>query len=171
MEDWTDIREQVASGKVSKRANLRETGMHWKTLKKVLTHSYSAEGGETVRVMLGKYSKGESADLDLYLSGYSVEPWRSDRIGRGVCQITPCLSMLLLVQPTILRELMGNEEAFERGMTARLLTFTVETEPQEDDGSARRVSERAEAAWTGLIRGILDRRLHENRRGGEQHAI
>ena len=119
---------------------------------------YSAEGGETVRVMLGKYSKGESADLDLYLSGYSVEPWRSDRIGRGVCQITPCLSMLLLVQPTILRELVGNEEAFERGMTARLLTFTVETEPQEDDGSARRVSEAAEAAWTGLIRGILARR-------------
>ena len=39
MEDWTDIRERVASGKVSKRAILRETGMHWKTLKKILTHS------------------------------------------------------------------------------------------------------------------------------------
>ena len=39
MEDWTDIRERVASGKVSKRAILRETGMHWLTLKKILTHS------------------------------------------------------------------------------------------------------------------------------------
>ena len=38
MEDWTDIRERVASGKVSKRAILRETGMHWKTLQKMLTH-------------------------------------------------------------------------------------------------------------------------------------
>lgn len=66
---------------------------------------YSAEGGETIRVMLGKYTKGDSADIDLYLSGYSVEPWRSDRIGRGICQITPCLSMLLLVQPSILLEL------------------------------------------------------------------
>ena len=39
MEDWTDIPEGVASGKVSKRAILRETGMHWLTLKKILTHS------------------------------------------------------------------------------------------------------------------------------------
>lgn len=119
---------------------------------------YSAEGGETVRVLLGKYRGDDKADLDLYLSGYTVEPWRSDRIGRGVCQITPCLAMLLLVQPSILRELVGNEEAFERGMTARLLTFAVETEPQEDDGSTRRVSETAEAAWNQLIRGILARR-------------
>lgn len=119
---------------------------------------YSAEGGETVRVLLGKYRGDDKADLDLYLSGYTVEPWRSDRIGRGVCQITPCLAMLLLVQPSILRELVGNEEAFERGMTARLLTFTVETEPQEDDGSTRRVSETAEAAWNQLIRGILAQR-------------
>ena len=119
---------------------------------------YSAEGGETVRVLLGKYRGDDKADLDLYLSGYSVEPWRSDRIGRGVCQITPCLAMLLLVQPSILRELMGNEEAFERGMTARLLTFTVETEPLEDDGIARCVSEQAGAGWNQLIRGILARR-------------
>ena len=38
MEDWTDIRERVIAGKVSKRAILRETGMHWLTLKKMLTH-------------------------------------------------------------------------------------------------------------------------------------
>ena len=39
MELWTDIRERVAGGKVSKRQILRETGMHWLTLKKILTHS------------------------------------------------------------------------------------------------------------------------------------
>jgi hypothetical protein len=119
---------------------------------------YSAEGGEIVRVMLGKYTKGEAADLDLYLSGYSVEPWRSDRIGRGVCQITPCLSMLLLVQPSILLELMGNEEAFERGMTARTLFFIAQTEPVEDDGTSRSVDETTEAAWCQLVREILTRR-------------
>ncbi len=119
---------------------------------------YSAEAGETVRVLMGKYRGDGKADYDLALSGYSVEPWRSDRIGRGVCQITPCLAMLLLVQPCILRELIGDEEAFERGMTARTLTFIVEAEPQEDDGIARRVGEQAEAAWNQLIRGILARR-------------
>jgi len=119
---------------------------------------YSPEAGAAVRVMLGKYTKGEAADLDLYLSGYSVEPWRSDRIGRGTCQITPCLSMLLMVQPSILRELMGNEEAYDRGMTARTDIFIVETEPLEDDGIRRCVSEKTGEAWNQLIRGILARR-------------
>ena len=39
MEDWADMRERVASGKVSKRAILRDTGMHWLTLQKILRHS------------------------------------------------------------------------------------------------------------------------------------
>jgi hypothetical protein len=127
---------------------------------------YSPEAGAAVRVILGKYTKGDAADLDLCLSGYSVEPWRSDRIGRGTCQIKPCLSMLLLVQPSILLELMGNEEAFERGMTARTITFIVETEPLEDDGIHREINGATETAWQQLIRGILARRetLAENPR-------
>ena len=119
---------------------------------------YSAEAGEVVRVLMGKYRGDGKADYDLALSGYSVEPWRSDRIGRGSCQITPCLSMLLLVQPSILREISDDAEAFERGMTARLLTFIVETEPLEDDGIYRYISEKAAADWNQLIRGILKRR-------------
>ena len=119
---------------------------------------YSAEAGEVVRVLMGKYRGDGKADYDLALSGYSVEPWRSDRIGRGSCQITPCLSMLLLVQPSILREITDDAEAFERGMTARMLTFIVETEPLEDDGIHRHISEQAEARWNQIIRDILGRR-------------
>ena len=119
---------------------------------------YSAEAGAVVRVMLGKYSRGQAADLDLYLSGYTVEDWRSDRIGRGVCQIKPCLSMLLMVQPSILREFLGNEEAFDRGMTARPLMFVVETEPLEDDGLVREINSGTVTAWNQLIRGLLKRR-------------
>ena len=96
---------------------------------------YSPEGGETVRVLMGKYRGDWKADFDLALSGYSVESLRTDRIGRGTCDILPCLSMLLLVQPVILRELIGDEEAFERGMTARCLPFIVETEPKKTTAS------------------------------------
>ena len=35
------------------------------------------EGGDILRVMLGKYTKGDNADFDLWLSGYSVEPYDS----------------------------------------------------------------------------------------------
>jgi len=129
---------------------------------------YSAEAGETVRVFMGKYRGDGKADYDLALSGYSVEPWRSDRIGRGTCQITPCLAMLLLVQPSILRELMGNEEAFERGLTARMLPFIVETKPLEDDGNSRCVRKEAETGWNQLNRGILARR---EALGGTPHPI
>lgn len=39
MEDWTEIRRRVLAGDVSRRQILRETGMHWLTLKKILEHS------------------------------------------------------------------------------------------------------------------------------------
>ena len=40
MEKWLDIRERVLRKNVSKREILRETGMHWKTLEKILEHPF-----------------------------------------------------------------------------------------------------------------------------------
>ena len=39
MEEWTEIRRRVLVEGVSRRQILRETGMHWRTLKKILKHS------------------------------------------------------------------------------------------------------------------------------------
>jgi len=39
MEWWSEIRRRVLAEGVSKRQILRETGIHWETLEKVLTHS------------------------------------------------------------------------------------------------------------------------------------
>ena len=39
MDEWTEIRKRVLIGGASKRAILRETGMHWLTLEKILAHS------------------------------------------------------------------------------------------------------------------------------------
>ena len=38
MEDWAEIRKKVLAGGVSRREILRQTGMHRKTLKKILEH-------------------------------------------------------------------------------------------------------------------------------------
>ena len=38
MDEWTKIRLRVINEGVSKRTILRETGMHWKTLEKILAH-------------------------------------------------------------------------------------------------------------------------------------
>ena len=39
MEQWTEIRRRVLVEGVSKRQILRETGMHWRTLEKILAYS------------------------------------------------------------------------------------------------------------------------------------
>jgi transposase len=39
MEQWAEIRQRVLREGVSKRQILRETGMHWTTLEKILQHS------------------------------------------------------------------------------------------------------------------------------------
>lgn len=39
MEDWSEIRRRVLAEGVSRRQILRETGLHWLTLKKILEHS------------------------------------------------------------------------------------------------------------------------------------
>ena len=38
MQRWADIRRRVLVENVSKRQILRETGMHWRTLEKILAH-------------------------------------------------------------------------------------------------------------------------------------
>jgi len=47
MDQWTDIRVRVLRGKASKREILRETGMHWRTLEKIL--QYSEPPGYTLK--------------------------------------------------------------------------------------------------------------------------
>ena len=39
MENWSEIRRRVLVEGVSRRQILRETGMHWRTLRKMLKHS------------------------------------------------------------------------------------------------------------------------------------
>ena len=43
MEQWLEIRKRVLREGVSKRQILRETGMHWTTLEKILQHSSPPE--------------------------------------------------------------------------------------------------------------------------------
>ncbi len=108
--------------------------------------SFSPEAGELVRIALGKFTKDKAADFDLFLSGYTVESARETRISRGDSgDFVPCISVLWFCQPFLLRELFTNEEALERGLTARVLPFIVEHEGNipEDDGIVRCVTDSA----------------------------
>lgn len=39
MEQWIEIRRRVLGKEISKRAACKEYGVHWDTLKKILSHS------------------------------------------------------------------------------------------------------------------------------------
>jgi hypothetical protein len=43
MEQWSELRRRVLVEGVSRRRVMRETGMHWMTLAKILSHSEPPE--------------------------------------------------------------------------------------------------------------------------------
>jgi Protein of unknown function (DUF3987)/DnaB-like helicase N terminal domain len=124
--------------------------------------SYALEAGDLIRIILGKFNKGDAADFDLYLSGYTVEVARQSRISRDDSgDLVPCISVLWFCQPFLLRELYANEEALERELTARVLPFIVERDiiPEEDD-KERSVNTVTEGAWENLVQNALALRTH-----------
>lgn len=116
---------------------------------------YSPEAGDVLRVMAGRYRSDGQGDFDLLLSGYSSEPFRQDRQTRAGVDICPMLSAVLLVQPSIVREVLGNPEALERGLIARCLMFDASGPIAEDDGTDRKISPRTLEHWGELIRKVL----------------
>lgn len=116
---------------------------------------FSPEAGDVLRVMAGRYRSDGQGDFDLLLSGYSSEPFRQDRQTRAGVDICPTLSAVLLVQPSIVREVLGNPEALERGLIARCLMFDVYGPIAEDDGIQREISPGTLERWGELIRGCL----------------
>lgn len=114
-----------------------------------MVFSYSPEAGDMIRVALGRYTADGKADADLLLSGYTVEPFKENRVGRGEVDIIPCITTLWFCQPSLMREIIGNDEAFERGLTARALMFCCEREGPIpfDDGIIRSLNEAAIEAW------------------------
>lgn len=114
--------------------------------------SFSPEAGDAIRIALGRFTGDDKGDFDLFLSSYTVETWNEGRITRGNISMTPSLTVLWLCQPSLLREILGNEEALERGMTARCLMFSVghETIPH-DDGIDRRVRGEVADGWARTL--------------------
>jgi len=121
---------------------------------------FSPEAGDAVKVALGRYTSDGGTDLDLMLSGFSGESFSESRVGRGNNHLEmPCISTLWFVQPVLMKELLSNEQAVERGLAAR---FLYATSPQNvvpfDDGLERSIPHELTTRWDSLIRGILRRR-------------
>lgn len=82
---------------------------------------FSAEGG-LFGILAGLYSGQGSANIDTFLKAYTGDHIQVDRKGRKAETIAhPALTLLLMVQPSVLREIMENETFAGRGLLARFL--------------------------------------------------
>lgn len=80
---------------------------------------HSTEGG-VFGLMAGRYS--ERANLDIYLQAWSGDRLDTMRIGRGGNEAAEALlTMVLTVQPDVIRALADNPELAGRGLTARFM--------------------------------------------------
>lgn len=115
---------------------------------------------------LGRYTKAGQGDFDLLLSGYSGDSLRIGRISRKSVELrSPCLSLLWLVQDCVIRQIIADQEATSRGLTARPLIFETGARREYDD---RQILEfTSEETWSAFIDSILDQRL----RGSEIRQI
>lgn len=79
----------------------------------------SSEGG-IFDILSGIYTK--NVNIDVILKGYSGDALRVDRIGRNsITVMNPTLTLMLMVQPSVLSGLMANNTFRGRGLTARFL--------------------------------------------------
>jgi hypothetical protein len=126
--------------------------------------SFCLESGDAIRIAAGKYSD-DKGDYDLLLSAFSGEPYAEARVSRQPVRLSaPCLSVLWLCQPALLRELYSTREAADRGVLARINIVVLDDDQAPiDDGQPREVDKRAEAEWERLILDALDLRRNEGK--------
>jgi hypothetical protein len=124
-EELKRIAEEIASYKELRPMKLYVDDITTEKLTSVLADNdgraaiLSTEGG-IFDTLAGAYSK--SVNIDVMLKGYSGDSIRVDRIGRDSESImNPTLTVLLMVQPSVLSGIMQNDKFRGRGLTARFL--------------------------------------------------
>jgi hypothetical protein len=119
--------------------------------------SFTLEGADAIRVAAGRFTADKRGDYDLFLSGYTGEPFSDARVSRSPIRLQkPCLSLLWCFQPSICQELYNSPEAQDRGFLARInLVQCYNDVTPMDDGVVRVVSPELEKKWDDLIRAAL----------------
>jgi hypothetical protein len=115
------------------------------------------EGGLALHNILGRYTKGVITDDILLCKAKSVNGTAVDRIGREPLILRqPCVSLLLLVQPDLLRMAFSNERLIIGGFLARCLAADSRMEIlKEDQNTLREVDPVIMERWNQHIRALV----------------
>ncbi len=114
----------------------------------------STEGG-IFDTLSGAYSR--TVNIDVMLKGYSGDTIRVDRIGRNSESVmNPALTVLLMVQPSVLSGLMNNDTFRGRGLTARFLYSMPKSYVGQRNYRSASVPDKTYQEYERLIRNILE---------------
>ena len=125
---WEDLAAAIKEEQEFKALQALRLFLDDVTAEKLITHLaeyggvcaiMSSEGG-IFEILAGRYC-GDS-NFDVVLKGFSGDSLRVDRATRASETIdSPALTILLMVQPSVLSGVMGNKDFRGRGLTARFL--------------------------------------------------
>lgn len=124
----------------------------------------SSEGG-IFETMAGRYANNVP-NIDLYLQAHAGDPVRIDRSGKPPLQMdNPRLSMVLAVQPDVLRSLSNKPGFAGRGLLGRFLYVVPPSNLGQRSGQAEELNPFVEMEYQNLIRELLDAsRKHPEKR-------
>ena len=113
----------------------------------------SAEGG-IFGTMAGRYSN--QPNIDIFLKGYSGEPYDSERMTRkGESLKKPLITIVLLVQPKVINDAMQSDEFRDRGLLARFLYSIPDSKVGSRVYEPRPVDPKKKEAYFNLVNELL----------------
>jgi hypothetical protein len=116
---------------------------------------FSAEGG-LFDIMAGQYGKMES--FDSILKAHSGDDIWVDRMSRGAEYIhNPALTLLLGIQPSVLKEALSNKKFNGKGLTARFLFIMCDRDIDDTDFNTPAISSDARWGYIKLLGTLLDK--------------
>src|SRR5215217_7181254 len=119
-----------------------------------------SDEGETVRNIAGRYSKDQSPSVELYLKGYSGGYYSSSRVGReGISLQDPAISMVLAIQPEVIRGISNQRALHGQGFFARYQYAVPPSALGSRISRPEPADDRAREAYDNLIKALLNMSL------------
>jgi hypothetical protein len=117
--------------------------------------SMSAEARGAVDVLAGRYNA--KTDESLYLSGYSGDGVKVNRKGSPAIVLRkPCLTVLWLMQPDKLDEILGKRSLTDSGFLPRCLIFDTKADAQFAPETPHKIGRESRDHWQELILQLVD---------------
>ena len=114
--------------------------------------SLSSDAGTIVNILLGRYSKNDRTDENIYLKAWSGDNVSVDRMGRdSVLLRRPCLAALWLVQPDKVDTLLAKTELTDGGLIPRILICHSHAEHRPIVRGAEGITADTVNAWALLV--------------------